>query len=73
MAEQIKAKSVSSAAGRARCRITIVLLPIVPKDVEIDFQGLNLYGKSLYEISDKKDVILQPSEGATSPSVNGTV
>ena len=33
-------------------------LPIVPKEVEIDFQGLQLYGKSLYEISDKKEIIL---------------
>ena len=34
-------------------------LPIVPKEVEIDFQGLQLYGKSLYEISDKKEIILR--------------
>lgn len=34
-------------------------LPIVPEGVEIDFQGLQLYGKSLYEIADKKDVILR--------------
>jgi len=31
----------------------------VPQEVEIDFQGLELYGKSLYEISDKKDIILR--------------
>ena len=54
-----KRKSVSSAAARARCRIIIVFLPIVPKEVEIDFQGLQLYGKSLYEISDKKEIILR--------------
>jgi len=34
-------------------------LPIVPQEVEIDFQGLNLYGKSLYEIADKKEIILR--------------
>jgi maleate cis-trans isomerase len=33
-------------------------LPIVPQDVEIDFQGLNLYGSSLYEIAEKKDSIV---------------
>lgn len=33
--------------------------PMIPKDVEFDFQGLDLYGKSLYEISDKKTVILK--------------
>ena len=34
-------------------------LPIVPKEVEIDFQGMQLYGKSLYEIADKKEIILR--------------
>jgi hypothetical protein len=34
-------------------------LPIVPSDVNLDFQGMQLYGKSLYEIADKKDVILR--------------
>ena len=32
-------------------------LPIVPKEIELDFQGLELYGKSLYEIANKKDYI----------------
>jgi hypothetical protein len=34
------------------------LLPVIPKQVELDFQGLELYGTSLYEIADKKAVIL---------------
>ncbi|HEY7559158.1 MAG TPA: hypothetical protein VIH18_30600 [Candidatus Binatia bacterium] len=34
-------------------------LPIVPSEIEMDFQGLELYGKSLYEIADKKAVILR--------------
>jgi hypothetical protein len=33
-------------------------LPIVPREIEIDFQGLELYGKSLYEIANKKDYIV---------------
>ena len=33
-------------------------LPMVPGEVKIDFQGLDLYGKSLYEIADKKALIL---------------
>jgi hypothetical protein len=33
-------------------------LPIVPKDVVIDFQGMDLYGASLYEIAGKKDFIV---------------
>ena len=34
-------------------------LPIVPKEINIDFLGLELYGKSLYEIADKKDTIVR--------------
>ena len=34
-------------------------LPIVPGDIEMDFRGLELYGKSLYEIADKKELILR--------------
>lgn len=33
-------------------------LPIVPKDVQIETQGMQLYGKSLYEIGDKKQIII---------------
>jgi hypothetical protein len=33
-------------------------LPLVPKEIELDFQGLDLYSNSLYEIADKKPVIL---------------
>lgn len=33
--------------------------PLIPPDVEIDFQGLGLYGASLYEIADKKETIVQ--------------
>ncbi len=33
-------------------------LPIIPKDIELDFRGLDLYGASLYEIANKKDFIV---------------
>ena len=33
-------------------------LPIIPRAVELDFQGLELYGNSLYEIADKKAFIV---------------
>ncbi|HEX2228804.1 MAG TPA: hypothetical protein VHM64_16840 [Candidatus Binatia bacterium] len=33
-------------------------LPLIPKQVELDFQGLELYGTSLYEIADKKALLL---------------
>ena len=34
-------------------------LPMIPAEVELDFQGLQLYGNSLYEIGGKKDFIVQ--------------
>jgi hypothetical protein len=34
-------------------------LPIVPNEIEMDFQGLELYEKSLYEIAGKKEVIVR--------------
>ena len=34
-------------------------LPILPSEIEMDSQGLGLYSKSLYEIADKKEMILR--------------
>ena len=34
-------------------------LPLVPADIDLEFRGLQLYGKSLYEISDKKEIIVR--------------
>ncbi len=34
-------------------------LPLVPQEIELEFLGLQLYGKSLYEIADKKEIIVQ--------------
>lgn len=58
MAETIKAKIGFVSGGTSSMPHYNSFLPIVPKEIEIDFQGLQLYGKSLYEIADKKDVIL---------------
>jgi hypothetical protein len=33
-------------------------LPLVPAEIKIDFQGLELYGDSLYQIADKKETIV---------------
>jgi maleate cis-trans isomerase len=46
----------------------------VPKEIEMDFQGLELYGKSLYEIADKKDTIVRRvSEFAANRKWNGVI
>ena len=34
-------------------------LPLIPQAVKMDFQGLNLYRDSLYEIENKKDLIVR--------------
>ncbi|MBM4263845.1 MAG: hypothetical protein FJ145_20790 [Deltaproteobacteria bacterium] len=34
------------------------MAPIIPKGVELDYQGLNLYGESLFGIANKKDFII---------------
>jgi len=59
MAEGIQAKIGFVSGGASSMPHYNSFLPIVPKGIEIDFQGMNLYGKSLYEIADKKDVILR--------------
>jgi hypothetical protein len=59
MADGIKAKIGFVSGGTSSMPHYNSFLPIVPKEVEVDFQGLQLYGKSLYEISDKKEIILR--------------
>lgn len=58
MAEGIKARIGFVSGGSSSMPHYNSFLPIVPKEIEIDFQGLELYGKSLYEIADKKDYIV---------------
>ena len=58
MADDVKTRIGFVSGGSSSMPHYNSFLPIVPKEIEIDFQGLQLYGKSLYEIADKKDVIL---------------
>jgi hypothetical protein len=59
MAEGIKARIGFVSGGAGSMPHYNSFLPIVPKEIEIDFQGLELYGKSLYEIADKKEIIVR--------------
>jgi Arylmalonate decarboxylase len=59
MAEQIKARIGFVSGGAGSMPHYNSFLPILPKEIEMDFQGLELYGKSLYEIADKKDMIVR--------------
>jgi len=58
MADETKIKIGFVSGGSSSMPHYNSFLPIVPKDVQVDFQGMQLYGKSLYEIADKKEVIL---------------
>jgi arylmalonate decarboxylase-like protein len=58
MADNVKTRIGFVSGGSSNMPHYNSFLPIVPKEIEVDFQGLQLYGKSLYEIADKKDVIL---------------
>ncbi len=72
MAEGIKARDwFCQRRQQARCRITIVFCRSIPRNRD-GFPGLELYGKSLYEIADKKDVIIVGGSKNSSPSANGT-
>lgn len=58
MVEQIKARIGFVSGGASSMPHYASFLPLVPKEIDLDFQGLELYGNSLYEIADKKDVIV---------------
>ena len=63
MPEGIKARIGFVSGGSGSMPHYNSFLPIVSKEIEIDFQGLKLYGKSLYEIADKKDFIVGQVKG----------
>jgi hypothetical protein len=59
MAETIKAKIGFVSGGAGSMPHYNSFLPMVPAEVELDFQGLQLYGNSLYEIGGKKETIVR--------------
>jgi hypothetical protein len=57
--EKIKARIGFVSAGASSMPHYQSFTPLIPPDIQIDFQGLSLYGASLYEIADKKEIIVQ--------------
>jgi maleate cis-trans isomerase len=55
----IKAKVGFVSGGAGSMPHYASFLPIVPKEIEIDFRGLELYRDSLYEIANKKEEIVR--------------
>lgn len=59
MAETIKAKVGFVSGGAGSMPHYNSFLPMIPAEVELDFQGLQLYSNSLYEIGGKKETIVR--------------
>jgi maleate isomerase len=59
MAETIKAKIGFVSAGKSSMPHYRSFTPLIPQNVRIDFEGLGLYGESLYEIANKKETIVR--------------
>jgi len=59
MAETVKAKIGFVSGGAGSMPHYNSFLPMIPDEVALDFQGLELYGSSLYEIGGKKEIIVR--------------
>jgi maleate isomerase len=59
MDERIKARVGFVSSGPSARPHYASFTPLIPKDIGVDFKGLDLYGDSLYEIEGKKDLIVQ--------------
>lgn len=55
----VKAKIGFVSGGSSSMPHYASFLPLIPRELEIDFQGLELYRDSLYEIADKKEIIVR--------------
>ncbi|HWO40634.1 MAG TPA: hypothetical protein VNO43_02390 [Candidatus Eisenbacteria bacterium] len=58
MADTIKAKIGFISGGASSMPHYASFTPLIPSSIRIDFEGLGLYSRSLYEIENKKDVII---------------
>lgn len=59
MAEAIKAKIGFVGAGKSSMPHYRSFTPLIPQDVRLDFEGLGLYGGSLYEMADRRETIVR--------------
>ena len=58
MSEEIKATIGFVSGGAGSMPHYSSFLPMVPDSVKVEFVGLELYGESLYQIADKKQIIV---------------
>src|SRR5262245_12960968 len=62
MAQQFKARIAFVSCGSATRTHYGSMGPVIPSDVSVEFQGLDLYGNNLYEIEGKKSSILKKTK-----------
>ena len=67
MAERIKPKIGFVSAGAGSMPHYSSFLPLIPSAIQMDFEGLELYRESLYQIENKKDVIVQRETNSCLP------
>ena len=74
MSETVKARIGFVSGGKSSMPHYNSFLPIVPKEVAIDFQGMDLYGASLYGIANQKEFIVRRvKELASANDWNGVI
>lgn len=59
MAETMKAKIGFVSGGAAAMPHYASFLPLIPSEIKLEHAGLELYRESLYQIADKKEVIVR--------------
>lgn len=59
MAETIKAKIGFVSGGAAAMPHYSSFLPLIPDEIKLEHEGLELYRESLYQIADKKETIVR--------------
>ena len=74
MAEEKKTKIGFVSGGAGSMPHYNSFLPMIPSDIALDFQGLELYRSSLYEIGGKKEIIVrQVGEFVATRGWNGVI
>lgn len=59
MAAPVKARVGFVSSGSKSMPHYSSFAPLIPESINLDFEGLGLYGDSLYDVADKKDIIVR--------------
>ena len=74
MTETVKARIGFVSGGSSAMPHYNSFLPLIPEEVKLEHEGLELYRESLYQIADKKDhIVRRVQELVTSKGWNGVI